>query len=293
MGKNHVLRSLGTQEYSCFNDVSSPGFYVDSKCPLVNSAIGMPKGSEFGYLPLSNQSIFRLVTNIKPNDVLSGRGGATNSHSGNRAFRALVKRYQSKYLQAKKRDKPGVASVIVESIRRKGGRFLRRQSSRCGPGIVTWVDIGDARAREKTCQALREGAPEIRKRRKASSSDDGVIVERETVGPNVEYSHIRTNASSDSDRKCCLLSDDTTPADLANDEEDISIMIRPSFELTMHSFVRAISVDQLEPHDRVLYLRDFLPPDPAMLPRAETPASFQCSIGHSDGDLYSCSFVEV
>lgn len=242
---------------------------------------------------MSNQKIFRVVTNIKPNDVLSGRGGATNSHSGNRAFRALVKLYQSKYLEAKKRDKPGVAGVIVELIRRKGGRFLRRQISRCDPGIVTWVDIGDARAREKTCQALREGAPEIRKRKKASSPDDGVIVERENLVSSVEFPHIRTKKSSDSDRKCYSLSEDSSLAELVDGEEDTPIMIRPSFELTKHSFVRAISVDQLEPNDRTLYLRDFLPPNPATLHRAETPTSLLCSIGDSRGEIYSCSFVEV
>jgi hypothetical protein len=36
-------------------------------------------------------------------------------------------------------------------------------------GQVIWVDIGDDRAREKTCQALREGAPEIRKKTRAHS----------------------------------------------------------------------------------------------------------------------------
>jgi hypothetical protein len=30
------------------------------------------------------------------NEVLSGRGGATNSHSGNRAFRMIVKEYRGK-----------------------------------------------------------------------------------------------------------------------------------------------------------------------------------------------------
>ena len=33
------------------------------------------------------------ISEIKPEDVLCGRGGATNSHSGNRAFRLLVKRH--------------------------------------------------------------------------------------------------------------------------------------------------------------------------------------------------------
>lgn len=32
-----------------------------------------------------------MTTTIGPNDVLCGRGGATNSNSGNKAFRRLVK----------------------------------------------------------------------------------------------------------------------------------------------------------------------------------------------------------
>lgn len=76
MGRNHVLRGLlETEDYSCFNDEScSPGFYADPNYPPVNSAIGMPASSEFG-------SIFRLVTNVKPNDVLSGRGKSHASGS--------------------------------------------------------------------------------------------------------------------------------------------------------------------------------------------------------------------
>ena len=73
--------------------------------------------------------------------------GATNSHSGNRAFRSLVKQYQDKYLQAKKRDKPAVASIVVEKIREKGGRFLRRVDA-TPQGQVLYIDIGDDRARE-------------------------------------------------------------------------------------------------------------------------------------------------
>ena len=43
-----------------------------------------------------------------------------------RAFRSLVKIHQDQYLKAKKRDKPMVAALIVEAVRKKGGRFLRR-----------------------------------------------------------------------------------------------------------------------------------------------------------------------
>ena len=55
---------------------------------------------EVPYLLLLNPDLFNSFV-----------GGATNSHSGNRAFRSLVKRYQDQYLKAKKRDKPTVASI--------------------------------------------------------------------------------------------------------------------------------------------------------------------------------------
>ena len=91
------------------------------------------------------------ITELGPEDVLSGRGGATNSYKGNRSFRTLVKKYQPQYLKAKKRDKPGVAAIIVDLIRKKGGRFLRRCDNKHNTyGNVFWVDIGDDRAREKT-----------------------------------------------------------------------------------------------------------------------------------------------
>jgi hypothetical protein len=84
-------------------------------------------------------------------------GGATNSHSGNRAFRALVKDHQKRYLQAKKRDKPSVASIVVDLIRSKGGRFLDKYKHTSQQGHVLYFDIGDDRAREKTCRKWHDG----------------------------------------------------------------------------------------------------------------------------------------
>ena len=78
------------------------------------------------HLPSQYLPRMEYITKIKKSDVLSGRGGATNSHSGNKAFRKLVKEYQELYMKAKKRDKPGVAAMLVEKIRENGGRFLRR-----------------------------------------------------------------------------------------------------------------------------------------------------------------------
>jgi hypothetical protein len=96
------------------------------------------------------------ITKVLPDDVLCGRGGETNHHHGNVQYRGLVKKYQRLYLKAKRRDKPKIARIIVNSVRCLNGRFLRKESD----GV--WKDVGNVKAREKTSQALRERAPEIR-----------------------------------------------------------------------------------------------------------------------------------
>lgn len=90
------------------------------------------------------------------NDVLCGRGGLTNGNPGNIFFRRLVRMKQEAYLLASKREKAGVAREIVEEVQRRNGRFLKKDSN----GV--WVEICERKAREKTSQALREGAPELR-----------------------------------------------------------------------------------------------------------------------------------
>lgn len=226
------------------------------------------------------------ITNIKPQDVLSGRGGATNSHSGNRAFRCLVKKYQQEYLLAKKRDKPSVAAVIVDLIRKKGGRFMRRVETD-GPttgGHVFYVDIGDMRAREKTCQALREGAPAIRRQKQVSSD--------ESDHPN------RTESKDQSEDQGATLSssggstlDQKPSAELGeeglqayktrltkegdSDHEDHHqhgsegpIMIRPIARLMpCRPPIDPFPLDLLSAGDREMYLRDFLPPCPPIRKR--------------------------
>ena len=231
------------------------------------------------------------ISSIKPSDVLSGRGGATNSHSGNRAFRSFVKQYQAQYLKAKKSDKPSVASIIVEKIREKRGRFLRRIEN-APQGQVLWVDIGDDRAREKTCQALREGAPEIRRKRKTASMDEDDDDDDTKPSDHNKDTYVPQSSSSSSightgsveqetkapdDRMCNTnvarkhrFVTETNPKVVVTCEEetydqnspDGPIMIRPAVKLIRRRVPESISVDQLEPHERDLYLRDFLPPNP-------------------------------
>lgn len=98
-------------------------------------------------------------TNIfADNDVLSGRGGGTNVHPGNRNFRDLINLHRRAYLKARKNDKPAISRAIVRSVREAIGRFLKKDEK---SGL--WFEIGDDAAREKTSQALRQRAPEMRK----------------------------------------------------------------------------------------------------------------------------------
>uniref|UniRef100_A0A6U0HIK5 DUF6824 domain-containing protein n=1 Tax=Helicotheca tamesis TaxID=374047 RepID=A0A6U0HIK5_9STRA len=95
-----------------------------------------------------------LTSGITSLDVLCGRGGATNNHVGNKRFRAMVAEHQPQYLNAKKRDKANIARRIVQILRGRGSRFLKKAE---GKGPERWVDVGDKKATEKTSQALREG----------------------------------------------------------------------------------------------------------------------------------------
>lgn len=92
------------------------------------------------------------------NDVLCGRGGGTNVHPGNRRFRDLINANRRAYLKARKNDKPAISRSIVRTIREMNGRFLKKEEK-----LGLWFEIGDDGAREKTSQALRQRAPEMRK----------------------------------------------------------------------------------------------------------------------------------
>lgn len=133
---------------------------------------------------------------------------------GNVRYRSLVKYYQRLYLEARRRDKPLIARVIVRTVRLRGGRFLKKDSN-----AKYWKDVGNQvscfwtydsfvalstkclrlvwecdfnlqRAREKTSQALREGAPDLRtpsgeqgsrKMKNAKKSNQGLPVSGECL----------------------------------------------------------------------------------------------------------------
>jgi len=132
---------------------SPPKSSSDTTTPIQPSNLPPPAHQYTNY-PLKN------IRTPHAHDVLCGRGGGTNNHAGNESFRDLVNERKRTYLNSSKREKPLVSRSIVEAVRNRKppGRFLTKDDK---TGL--WNDIGDQKAREKTSQALREGAPVIRR----------------------------------------------------------------------------------------------------------------------------------
>lgn len=110
-------------------------------------------------LQMADGTPLKNIEKHRSQDVLCGRGGGTNHHVGNAHWRKLVNNNKRLYLSLPKKQKALVAKSIVHAVRAQNppGRFLAKD-----PTNSLWCDIGDQKATEKTSQALREGAPDIR-----------------------------------------------------------------------------------------------------------------------------------
>jgi hypothetical protein len=230
-------------------------------------------------------------------DVLCGRGGATNSHPGNRKFRSIVARHRESYLAAKKKDKPSYAQYVVGLVRNQTPsakcRFLKKD-----PNSDKWYDIGDEKAREKVAQALREGAAQLRRDQKRkrgerddrsdsssscgssgassdSQADENKICKRAIVEIEVvkvvknESDRFSSQMESVNPSIVAFEGRNDSPYPPPSDSEEESeqrsisltpISIRPNHKLTLKKSCPFANVDDLSPSDRVLYLREFLPP---------------------------------
>merc|ERR1712045_187408 len=95
------------------------------------------------------------ITKLTNNDVLNGRGGAIYSFPGNIQYRSIVNSYKPTYLSpnVRKLEKVHIAARLVTQIRcmNPPGRFLIKEGD-------YWYEIGDAKARKKAAQAMRENA---------------------------------------------------------------------------------------------------------------------------------------
>ena len=91
----------------------------------------------------------------------------TNRHPGNITFRNICKEFQENYVKAiNNYEKYLITTEIMERIQGLDppGRFIDKDSKKG----KSYYDVGEVRARKKISQALRENAPEIKKKQ-----DDG------------------------------------------------------------------------------------------------------------------------
>jgi hypothetical protein len=93
-------------------------------------------------------------------DVFCGRGKNTYCHPGNQFYQKLVKAVRVECIASSRLEKVKCAQYVVDTIMSLSppGKFLAFSNK-----DKTYYEIGDQKAVEKTRQALREGAPAIRK----------------------------------------------------------------------------------------------------------------------------------
>lgn len=154
-------RNPGTSEYYPQRYPPPAAFHPPPSPPTLNPR----HPPSVVYVQSENPKRDEVVYEVGDADVLCGRGAPTVWHPGNQYFRSIVDKYQHQYLAAKRINKPDIAMHVVDLVTKRGGRFLKRTKVvGTGPhGHFGWVNVGEQRAYEKTCQALRENAPEIRR----------------------------------------------------------------------------------------------------------------------------------
>ena len=101
--------------------------------------------------PPNAVGIYKLQ--LHDHDILSGRGGASNKHPGNRIYRTVVEILKPKYAAALRHDKVSYAVALVNAIESQSppGRFLEKDKR---DGL--WYELHGRQHIDKTAQALRE-----------------------------------------------------------------------------------------------------------------------------------------
>lgn len=108
---------------------------------------------------------------LRPTDVVCGRGAPTSLHPGNRAYQKIIRKHAMEYLCSARSEKPAMAHKLMDDFRARGIRFVRRERNPTGGGWV-WVPIGTDKTYDKVCQSLREGAPRLRRKLMRAAAGD-------------------------------------------------------------------------------------------------------------------------
>lgn len=162
---NNVFGGVGDEAYNeipalpPMNKVFSPDTHSKENRANVSrnhlsSPVSTSTASDSGSVhPMSPLSTASMGTGPSPADVICGRGGKANSHPGNNAFRAEALKLRSWYESSSKSEKFTISNMLVDFVRERGGRFLKRDKAQPG----NWLEADGNDVRKKASQALREG----------------------------------------------------------------------------------------------------------------------------------------
>jgi len=184
-----------------------------------------------------NSSNYPLRDILEPHahDVLCGRGGGTNNHIGNSHWRLLVAANKQLYVTLPKRQKMLLSRSIVNAVRSQNppGRFLEKNSK-----TNHWYDVGDHRAQEKTSQALREGAPDLKKKNPGGKLDDDSTKQSDVTDSTTSSnnSHVPTVSP---------VSPKQTPSHVINPQFSGSVSTETGFPTGMTSMPQIPGIPQL------------------------------------------------
>jgi hypothetical protein len=92
--------------------------------PSMNIQIALPFNNYDDNVRIESTQLAGNEVLVQENDVLLGRGGKKNQHSGNENLRLLATKYSSFYRAALKRQKPVIALLLVRLVQstKQGGR---------------------------------------------------------------------------------------------------------------------------------------------------------------------------
>jgi len=89
------------------------------------------------------------------NDILLGRGGKNNMHTGNEKLRELAREVAQQYHRSSKKEKSYLSRTLVQKVKEMDppGRFLRKHTKE-----NQWEDMSDDedKCREKCAQVIRD-----------------------------------------------------------------------------------------------------------------------------------------
>ena len=85
-----------------------------------------------------------------PHDILLGKGKIQQQHPGNLALMDIVSQKYGEYKGASRFEKTCIAMDIVDAVKKRRGRFLKRTESN-----DDWVEVDDPVARDTVSHRFR------------------------------------------------------------------------------------------------------------------------------------------